>query len=82
MEQVGFALMMLGVLTYFIAHVVFVAVAFRMSAGAGIAALFFGCFFYVAMIVMNPQRSWKPLAIAVGGFILFFIGGCVVDASQ
>ena len=82
MEEFGISLIMLGGLTYFFAHFLFVVVAFRMSPGAGIAALFFGCFFYAAMIVMNPQQSWKPLTVAVVGFILMLIGGCVYDVSQ
>ena len=75
MEQFGVATLMLGLLICVIAHYAFVITAFRMSSGAGFAALFFGCLFYVAMIVMNPRLSWKPLAIAAVGLVLVLIGG-------
>ena len=34
------------------------------------------------MVVMNPKRSWKPLIVAIGGFILVFVGSVVVDMAQ
>lgn len=79
MELLGAICIGVGFLTYFIAHILFVVAAFRMSTGAGIVALFLGCFFYVAMVVMNPQASWKPLMVGITGVLLVMIGAVICD---
>jgi hypothetical protein len=70
----------LGLMVWIAGAVRFLAVAYRQN-----LAWFFGCLFvpFVSWIffLLNVKQTWKPVAVAIAGFILTGVG-CSIGGFQ